>query len=411
MQKIKHFLFPKPHINYLYFLVFFICSIIKQIIFKDIKDKDNLAIPVFKLYIYDIGDFFSLIPYLIIKRKSKSKIPIEEREKRKKSQDDINYIYNDSTKNEFKKNMSYIIVNMFLITILDFIAQISTVTFYLITGNQKFQVKHENLNITLIFNVIALFLFSKLFLHHTFYRHHFFSFIIFIICLIVIVILDITQIYQACGDNYQKPVIFLAIKIFSVILYSLEDVIAKVMFSNYYFTPYFLLLVKAIVQFFYLVIFSLPLIFTKIELENKDKIIIFSKFRDIFTDDIYYLYYAIYLANSFVYNIINFIIIDKFSANHSGISRIFENLGIFIINSITQDIEANYYLGIRIVMYVLLIIASFIFNEIVVINICGLANGTQLFLDYKENNDFKLIDDINNGDDLTTGENNSADNV
>ena len=414
MQKIKHFLFPKPHINYLLFLVFFICSIIKQIIFKDIKDKDNLAIPVFKLYIYDIGDFFSLIPYLIIKRKSKSKIPIEEieeREKRKKSQDDINYIYNDSTKNEFKKNMSYIIVNMFLITILDFIAQISTVTFYLITGNQKFQVKHENLNITLIFNVIALFLFSKLFLHHTFYRHHFFSFIIFIICLIVIVILDITQIYQACGDNYQKPVIFLAIKIFSVILYSLEDVIAKVMFLNYYFTPYFLLLVKAIVQFFYLVIFSLPLIFTRIELENKDKIIIFSKFRDIFTDDIYYLYYALYLANSFVYNIINFIIIDKFSANHSGISRIFENLGIFIINSSNGSIEKDFKFGIRIIMYVLLIISSFIFNEFVVINICGLANGTQLFLDYKEFNDFKLIDDINNGDDLTTGESNSADNV
>ena len=112
MQKIKHFLFPKPHINYLLFLVFFICSIIKQIIFKDIKDKDNLAIPIFKLYIYDIGDFFSLIPYLIIKRKSKSKITIEEieeREKRKKSQEDINYIFNDSTKNEFKKNMSYII--------------------------------------------------------------------------------------------------------------------------------------------------------------------------------------------------------------------------------------------------------------------------------------------------------------
>ena len=414
MQKIKHFLFPKPHINYLLFLVFFICSIIKQIIFKDIKDKDNLAIPVFKLYIYDIGDFFSLIPYLIIKRKSKSKIPIEEieeREKRKKSQEDINYIYNDSTKNEFKKNMSYIIVNMFLITILDFIAQISTVTFYLITGNQKFQVKHENLNITLIFNVIALFLFSKLFLHHTFYRHHFFSFIIFIICLIVIVILDITQIYEACGDNYQKPVIFLAIKIFSVILYSLEDVIAKVMFLNYYFTPYFLLLVKAIVQFFYLVIFSLPLIFTKIELENKDKIIIFSKFKDIFTNDIYYLYYAIYLANSFVYNIINFIIIDKFSANHSGISRIFENLGIFIINSSNGSIETDFNFGIRIIMYVLLIISSFIFNEFVVINICGLANGTQLFLDYKEFNDFKLIDDINNGDDLTTGENNSADNV
>jgi hypothetical protein len=300
---------------------------------------------------------------------------------------------------------------MFLLTMSDFIAQISTVVFYLITGNQKFQVKQGNMNFTLIFNVIALFLFSRLLLHNTFYSHHFFAFVIFIICLIVIVIFDIIQIQDESGDNYKKPVIFLAIKIFTVILYSLEDVIAKVMFLNYYFTPYFLLLVKAIVQFFYLVIFSLPLIFTKIELENKDKIIIFSKFKDIFTNDIYYLYYAIYLANSFVYNIINFIIIDKFSANHSGISRIFENLGIFIINSSNSSIETDYKFGIRIIMYVLLIISAFIFNEFVVINICGLANGTQLFLDYKESNDFKLIDEVNNGDDLTTGESNSADNV
>ena len=117
-------------------------------------------------------------------------------------------------------------------------------------------------------------------------------------------------------------------------------------------------------------------------------------FKDIIKEDIYYLYYIIYLVNSFFYNILNFIIIDRFSANHSGISRIFENLGIFIINSITQDIEADYYLGIRIVMYVLLIIASFIFNEIVVINICGLANGTQLFLDYKEQKDLSLINEI-----------------
>ena len=411
MQKVKHFLFPKPHINYLLFLVFFVSSIIKQIIFKDIKAKDNLSIPVFKLYIYDLGDFFSLIPYLIIKKKSKSKIVEEIRLSKPKTEEDINYIYNDITKNEFKKNRTIIIVNMFLITILDFIAQISTVTFYLITGSQKFQVKLKNLNITLIFNVIALFLFSRLLLHNTFYRHHFFAFVIFIICLIVIVIFDIIQIKDESGDNYKKPVIFLAIKIFTVILYSLEDVLAKVMFLNYYFTPYLLLLVKAIVQFFYLVIFTLPLIFTKIKIEGGEKLIIFSLVKDIFTDNIYYLYYIIYLINSFVYNIINFIIIDKFSANHSGISRIFENLGIFIINVSSGSIEIDYKLGIRITMYVLLIIASFIFNEFVVINICGLANNTQLFLDYKENYDFRLIGDINSGDDLTTPEINSADNI
>ena len=389
--KIKRVLFEKPHINHILFLFFFISSLVKQYILKIVKEDDNLSIPVFKLYIYDIGDFLSLIPYLIIKIKSKSKV----REKRHKSEEEINYIYNDSTKSEFKKNMSYIILYMFLLTMSDFIAQISTVVFYIIIGNQQLQVKHGNLNFALIFNVIFLFLFSRVFLHHTFYRHHFFSLIIFIICLLVIVILDFLEIKKSSGDKFIKSIIYILVRIFTIILYSFEDVIAKVMFLNYYFTPYFLLLIKAIVQLFYLIIFSLPLIFIKIKLENGDKIIIFSLFKDIIKNDINYLYYTIYLINSFFYNILNFIIIDKFSANHSGISRIFENLGIFIINSITQDIEADYYLGLRIVMYILLIIASFIFNEIVVINIFGLANGTQLFLDYKEQNDLSLIHEIN----------------
>ena len=47
-------------------------------------------------------------------------------------------------------------------------------------------------------------------------------------------------------------------------------------------------------------------------------------------------------------------------------------------------------------MYILLIIASLIFNEFVVINICGLANNTKLFLDYKEKNDLNLIDKEDN---------------
>ena len=47
-------------------------------------------------------------------------------------------------------------------------------------------------------------------------------------------------------------------------------------------------------------------------------------------------------------------------------------------------------------MYILLIIASLIFNEFVVINICGLANNTKLFLDYKEENDLNLIGELNN---------------
>ena len=121
-------------------------------------------------------------------------------------------------------------------------------------------------------------------------------------------------------------------------------------------------------------------------------------FENIFEDKMYIIYYSIYLINSFFYNnfynaIINYILIDKFSANNSAISRIFENLGIFIINSNQKEILIDYNFGIRFVMYILLIFASFIFNEFFVINKCGLANNTKLFLEYKEKKDLSLIEE------------------
>ena len=67
-----------------------------------------------------------------------------------------------------------------------------------------------------------------------------------------------------------------------------------------------------------------------------------------------------------------------------------------MINIIQKSIKIDSIFGIRIVMHILLIITSFIFNEIFVINICGLANGTKLFLDYKEEKDLSLINNISN---------------
>ena len=70
----KYCLFPKPHFKHLLFLCYFISSLVKQFIIKGMKRIENLSIPIFKLYVYEIGDLLSLIPYLIIKKKIKAKI-------------------------------------------------------------------------------------------------------------------------------------------------------------------------------------------------------------------------------------------------------------------------------------------------------------------------------------------------
>jgi len=200
-KKLKYVLFPKPHLYHLLFLIFFICSIIKQTILKDFKGKDNLSIPTFKLYIYEIGDFISLIPYLLIRKKTKSEIINNNDLNKVKSKEEIKNIYNDKNKKVFKNNLKSIILNLFLISLFDFLAKISTVTYYFIKEKQNFDVKQANLNSVLIFFVIFLFLFSRLILKAEFYKHHIFSFIIFIICLIVLIALDFIEIYDNNSDS------------------------------------------------------------------------------------------------------------------------------------------------------------------------------------------------------------------
>ena len=413
----KYFLFPKPHRNHLLFLFYFISSIIKQYIFKGIKEEDNLSIPIFKLYIYEIGDLFSIIPYLILKKKTKTKNIA------KPNDDDTTgndyYIYNDIKIEQYNKKKKPIMINLFIISLVNFIALISTIIFYLTEKNQKMTVKHPNLNILLVFNIIFLFLLTKFMLNIELYLHHYFSLIIFIACLVVITVIDFIAINENIVEEYKDSLIkeshfinsslYIIIRIFVVLLYSIENILAKIMFLKYYYSPYLLQLMKAIIKLFFIFIFSLPLIFIKI-----NGIIIFSLFKDIFKNDILknIFHYIIYLINHFFYNILNYLIIDKFSPAHTVIAYIFEYFAIFLINTTTtktgEKIIVDYKFGVRLVMYILLIIASLIFNEFVVINICGLANNTKLFLDYKEKNDLNLIGELNNEitpDDLISEDN------
>ena len=124
-------------------------------------------------------------------------------------------------------------------------------------------------------------------------------------------------------------------------------------------------------------------------------------FENIFKDKLKILLYIIFYINSFFYNVFNYLLIDNFSANHSAISRIFENMGIFIIILISKGIENYYTFAITLIIYLILIIASFIFNEFLVINICNLAKDTKLFLDYKEKRDLSIIEKISDVDDIT----------
>ena len=165
---------------------------------------------------------------------------------------------------------------------------------------------------------------------------------------------------------------------------------AKYIFLFNFISTYALLLIKSIFHFIYLIIFSIPFISKKIGDKNGENGNIFLMIADIFEDKTYYFIIIAYTITSFFYNNLLFKIIDIFSPNHFTISRLLENVGIFIIDSIINETGSIGYLVLKSVMYIILIIAALIYNELLVINICNLGKNTQLFLDFEAENEMFL---------------------
>ena len=127
-------------------------------------------------------------------------------------------------------------------------------------------------------------------LHTQFYRHHYFSSILIILLLLVLVAIDIIQI-NTNDDNKLISYIYLIIRIIRIFLYSLEDVIGKILLLYQNFFPYSILSNRAIIQFISSIIFSIPFIFIKLNDKGNQEKTIYEMIGDIFNEKINILYF------------------------------------------------------------------------------------------------------------------------
>ena len=383
----KYILFPKLSLKHLLFLFFFIISISKKIGQTYFEKNHRIAIEFLQLYMSNLGDMLTIIPYLIMKKRiGKEKGGIDNNLLKNKTTKGIEYIFNEEDEEDKKDDKTF--RNVFIITVVDFIAQIGPVIYYIVIEGHKLSVKQVNLNTTLIFNIIFIIIFSICILHTKFYRHNRFSFSLDIFCLIILAIIDIKKIYEDHGDNITMSIIYLLIKITSEVLYSFENVLAKYIFLYNFVTTYQLLLVKSLFHFLYLILFSFPFIFIKLHDEDGESKNVFYMIITTFEEKKYYVIVISYIIISFFYNNLIFKIIDIFSANHFTMARLFENFGIFILDLVINEVDKGVYLVIRIIMYIILVLASFIYNEFLVVNICGLSKKTKLFMDYEAEKEY-----------------------
>ena len=396
-EKKKYFFFPKPHLNHFLFLLFFVISILKKYVNTFFPQKPKIPLEFLELYIYNLSDFFSIIPLFILQKRTKRKKEIIDSNSNKDVKGGHGYIYNNREKTNPKSK-----IRIFILTISDYIAQISSVIFYVILNEMNIPMKFAKLTSLLIINVIVIFIISKLILHNHFYRHHSLSLLINIICLIVLIIVDISNIINYSGE-IKMQFIYIIIKIVQSILYSLEDVLIKVLILSCYLHPFKILFKKALFQFFYNIIFNFPFIFIKLRDKDEEKEFLFPMIGRLFEDKINILITFIYAGISFIYNGTIFKIIDEFSPNHFAIARVIENFGILMLNIILEGADSQKNLVFNLIIYILLIIAALVYNEFFIINICGLSKYTKYFLDFEAESEISMIGEIINNNEEKNG--------
>ena len=305
----RYFLIEKPNLKHLLFLFYFFISLGEYTLEDVFKSETNLATPFFNVYIYIISDFLSIIPHLIIKKRSRPNNSFISQSSIH-SPKELELIYSEQDSNIDKKAIKAIV----LLASIDYISQMTNVIYYLVNEEYKFEVPNLNLNSLFIFNIIFLILLSKIILHYPFYRHHCFSSIIIVLCLLVLVILDLIQILDKQNENeLSSSFIYLIIRLIRTFLYSTEDVLGKIILLYKNVTVYSLLLSKSIIQIILSIIVSIPFIFIKFDDNDNNKSSIYVMIRKIFENKINILRYIIYIIICFFYNIFCWQIIDKFT--------------------------------------------------------------------------------------------------
>ena len=346
--------------------------------------KYILSFNILMLYASNISDFISIMPYFITKKKLKNNkeneiSQISNLNNKNEEQNESNQlIYNDPEKTQSKKRKKLIIIYTIIIAIVDFLSYFIFCLYYIIFEDRSLSCNDFNFFCPL-YNIFQ-FVSSYLILKTHFYKLHYFSLFLSIGLFIIIFIFDLIIIISQ-SDKIDRDVYLL--NPIRYLFLTIEYSLGKKVILYGYISIYLLLVIRGLIKFIFVDIFSLFMY-----IYDKDNI----KNTIVFLQGTRFLYFLSVIISSFFENIFLWIIIDRFSPNHIPFAIILNQIATFIMSLIIDSKIDNanilgYDLYIRIFLYIILIIGVLIHNEIIVINICGLASDTKYFLDLKVKNE------------------------
>ena len=375
----KFITFQKPNLYHLFFIIYFVTIMIKQTLESNIFEENLISVKFFQMYSNILSHILSIIPFLIIKYRSKSN---DKSQEKYNSENALQLIHNNLIKTYKGEN---VIKYTFLTSFFYFLSE-AIICIFLFINNIPELYSSYSLYIYSILNCVVLYITSYFILKTTFYKHHYLSFIINLICVLIDLIIDITQIIQQRITNYMYY-IYIIVILFKLTFLCIFDNYAKLAMHSAFLSPNSLLLNMSIYEIFFLIIFSLPFIFITVEDFDGINDIIFKGFLKYLTGN-KLIYSIIYFINNFFLELFLLYIIDKFSPSHIALAI---SLNPFCLNLfymfhyLIKGEVVYWYRFINFFIFLLVIIGSMIHNEIFIINKWGLNKKTKLYLNKEFN--------------------------
>ena len=370
------------HKGYYFFIVYWIIELIRSIARISLNNNKLSSLDytiedfvfeeeLLKLILLNISDL--LAGFLLLYTKIIMK-PFKKRKKTKILQKltslESSLIYNNIS---YKYNHNHIILLILLISLLDFIARSA---YFFSTLPKIHRLKPRQVDWMLSIDIIARTLFSIIFLKIKVRRHHKLSIVLCMLGFILMFVSDTMTIIKEHIDS-KDVIIFMMIIFPRVILFPLEDVFNKILFNDF-FLPHSLIFWRGVTQFIFF-LFILPILYFKDkinfeylkEIRKSTKIIHSTVFTIISLIRNLCLMNVIYIFNSHYVSFLLVIII-------------FDNTIHF-----SKDILA----------LIIIMLGTLIFNEMIIINACGLKEKTKKGLLSTEKIDGENLDSFYYADD------------
>jgi hypothetical protein len=255
--------------------------------------------------------------------------------------------------------------------------------------------------VSVFFDIIFIIILSKIILHYSFFIHQKISIGIIFTCLIIFFIISLiySKNIKEVSDVFKNVLYFFLSQLF----YSFNDVLSKKFLDLYIEDIYLFLFKKGICGLIPLLLYDI-IALTCCKGEERPIHGIFFYFKQLASKSNNFLSFFADLFFGFIWELSLWLTIYYFSPCHFIILDVLGEFSDTMISIIFRDksrIKEEYQIEQDITfftLYPIIIFFVFVFNEIIILDFCGLSYNTRLFIEKREEADkgiLSSLDEIN----------------